>query len=99
MFIANLTYIKPLEAVEKYLQDHIAFLDQHYASGHFIASGRKNPRTGGIILIKAGSKEEVQDIIKQDPFYQHHIADYDIIEFEASKYSPNFAAVLHSYTQ
>ena len=41
MFIINLTYIKPLEEVEKHLQKHINFLDQHYKKGYFIASGRK----------------------------------------------------------
>ena len=94
MFIANLTYIKPLEDVEQYLTEHIQFLDKHYSSGHFIASGRKNPRTGGIILIKADNLSTVHDIIKQDPFYQHQIADYEIIDFEASKYSPEFKHVL-----
>jgi len=43
MFIVNLTYIKPLDAVEKYLEKHINFLNQYYAKGLFIASGRKNP--------------------------------------------------------
>ena len=53
MFIVNLTYIKPLDAVEKYLEKHIDFLNQYYTKGLFIASGRKNPRTGGIILMRA----------------------------------------------
>ena len=51
MFIVNLTYIKPLDKVEKFLEKHIDFLNQYYTKGHFIASGRKNPRTGGIILM------------------------------------------------
>ena len=45
MFIVNLTYIKPLDTVEKFLEKHIDFLNQYYTKGHFIASGRKNPRT------------------------------------------------------
>ena len=53
MFIVNLTYIKPLDTVEKFLEKHIDFLNQYYTKGHFIASGRKNPRTGGIILMRA----------------------------------------------
>ena len=53
MFIVNLTYIKPLDEVEEFLEKHIDFLNQYYTKGHFIASGRKNPRTGGIILMRA----------------------------------------------
>lgn len=45
MFIINLTYIEPLEAVEKHLEKHIDFLNQYYTKGLFIASGRKNPRS------------------------------------------------------
>ncbi len=41
MFIANLTYVKPLTEVEKYLEEHIAFLNKHYEAGKFICSGRK----------------------------------------------------------
>ena len=75
MFIVNLTYIKPLDAVEKYLEKHINFLNQYYTKGLFIASGRKNPRTGGIILVRAKNKEAVQEIITHDPFYQNKIAN------------------------
>ena len=94
MFIINLTYIEPLEAVEKHLEKHIDFLNQYYTKGHFIASGRKNPRTGGIILMRAKNKEAVQEIITHDPFYQNEIAQYEIIEFEASKYCPEFETIV-----
>ena len=94
MFIINLTYIEPLEVVEKHLQEHINFLNHYYAEGLFIASGRKSPRTGGIILMQAENKEVVQEIIRQDPFYKNKIAQYDIIESEASKYCPELKTLL-----
>ena len=94
MFIVNLTYIKPLDEVEKFLEKHIEFLNQYYTKGHFIASGRKNPRTGGIILMRAKNKEAVQEIITHDPFYQNEIAQYGVIEFEASKYCPEFETII-----
>ena len=94
MFIVNLTYIKPLDEVEKFLEKHIDFLNQYYTEGHFIASGRKNPRTGGIILMRAKNKDAVQEIITHDPFYQNKIAQYDVIEFEASKYCPEFETII-----
>ena len=96
MFIVNLTYIKPLDEVEKHLEKHIDFLNQYYTKGLFIASGRKNPRTGGIILVRAKNKEAVQEIIAHDPFYQNEIAQYEIIEFEASKYCPELKNVLNN---
>lgn len=85
MFIANLTYIKPLAEVEKYLEEHIAFLDKHFKAGKFICSGRKNPRTGGIILFNAKDEMEMKEMISQDPFNINAIASYEIIEFYPTK--------------
>ena len=94
MYIIILTYQKDLSEVEKHLEAHRAYLDRHYASGHFIASGAQVPRKGGVILCKAGSKEEILDIIAQDPFHEHRIAGYQIIEFTPTKFSEAFGKVL-----
>lgn len=90
MFIVNLTYILPLEEVEKHLTEHIAFLDQYYGSGNFVCSGRKNPRTGGVILCNAKNIEEVNEIIREDPFYKNKVAAYDVLEFQPTKYANAF---------
>ncbi|AZB10304.1 GTP cyclohydrolase [Chryseobacterium sp. G0162] len=90
MFIISLTYKVPIENVERYIPEHNSFLQKHYDLGFFIASGRKEPRTGGIIICRAASKNEVEQIIKDDPFNIHQIADYDITEFIPSKYNENF---------
>ena len=44
MFIAILTYKKPLEEVDRYLQAHRDYLAEHYATGDFIMSGPQTPR-------------------------------------------------------
>ena len=94
MYLIILTYQKDLSEVEKHLEAHRAYLDKHYASGHFVASGAQVPRTGGVILCKAGNRGEVEVIITQDPFYKHQIAAYQIIEFTPTKYSEAFGKVL-----
>ncbi len=81
MFIAILTYIKPLEEVDRFLQAHRDYLAEHYAAGDFIASGPQNPRVGGVIMIKASDRDAVNTIISQDPFNINSIADYQIVEF------------------
>ena len=94
MYIIILTYQKDLSEVEKHLEAHRAYLDKHYASGHFIASGAQVPRTGGVILSKASNRGAVEAIITQDPFYEHRIAAYQIIEFTPTKYAEAFGKVL-----
>lgn len=81
MFIAILTYKKPLEEVDRFLQAHREYLAKHYAAGDFIASGPQTPRVGGVIMMKATDRAVVDSIIAQDPFNINGIADYQIVEF------------------
>lgn len=90
MFIINLTYKVKLEEVDKHLEAHIAYLKQQYAQTNFIASGRKVPRTGGIILSQIKDKQDLLDILAQDPFHKHGLADYELIEFIPSMTSEAF---------
>ena len=81
MFIAILTYKKPIEDVDRFLQANRNYLADHYAAGNFIASGPQTPRIGGVIMIKADNREAMDSIIVQDPFNINGIADYQIVEF------------------
>lgn len=81
MFIAILTYQKPLSEVDQFLAAHREYLAKHYAAGDFIASGPQIPRVGGVIMIKANDRTAVETIIAQDPFNIKDIAEYKIVEF------------------
>ena len=81
MFIAILTYKKPLEEVDRFLQAHRDYLAEHYTGCDFIASGPQTPRVGGVITIKTECRAAVDSIIAQDPFNVNGIADYQIVEF------------------
>lgn len=81
MFIIQLTYTRPLAEVDQLLDDHKLFLEKYYAEGIFILSGRKQPRTGGVILARAESIAAIEKIIAEDPFNQHGLAEYSITEF------------------
>ena len=94
MFIINLTYKAELEVIEQLLQKHVAFLDEQYELGNFLASGRKVPRSGGIILSHIKSKDELKKIIAKDPFKQNDVADYELIEFIPSKTDKQLAFLL-----
>ncbi|WP_237275748.1 YciI family protein [Tenacibaculum ovolyticum] len=85
MFIINITYKTELEKVNQFLNEHIKFLDEQYKLGNFLASGRKVPRTGGIILSKINNKPVLERIIKRDPFSINKLANYELIEFIPSK--------------
>lgn len=90
MFIAILTYIRPLEEVDALIPEHVRFLDRHYDEGLFVASGRRVPRTGGVILIASDNREGVQTVLSQDPFAVGKVATYELIEFAPTKMKSGF---------
>jgi uncharacterized protein YciI len=96
VFVINLQYVAPLEEVDKSLTEHVAFLNANYDKGIFVASGRKVPRTGGIILAKNVTREELDGILDQDPFKARNLATYEVTEFVASMTSPELAVLQES---
>ena len=85
MFVIELIYKAELAEIDAQMRSHMAFLKKHYAAGNFLVSGRKIPRDGGIILAVGKSKQEIEDIMKQDPFCKRGLAEFRVIEFRASQ--------------
>ena len=88
MFIVTLTYLKPVEDVDALMPGHIEWLNQGYDDGLFVASGRRIPRTGGVILARSGDEQALVDFLARDPFAIHGAARFDIVEFSATKTAP-----------
>ena len=95
MFVVSLTYVCELSEVDKYLDSHMEYLNKQYVNGVFLASGRKTPRTGGIIFAQAESREVLEHILSADPFKVHGLANYEITEFVASKAAPELDFLIH----
>lgn len=85
MFIIELTYKVPVAEIDAAMAPHIEYLEKYYHKGNFLASGRKEPRDGGMIFVKAASRKEVEAIVAEDPFNINGLASYRIIEFRATK--------------
>ena len=85
MFIIELVYKTDLATIDAHMAAHVTFLKKYYASGNFLISGRKIPRDGGIILAVGKSRQHIETIVEEDPFFKHGLADFRIIEFRASQ--------------
>ena len=94
MFIINLNYVVPLEQLDAHMTEHVKYLHKYYKLNVFVASGRKVPRTGGIILALAKSREAVEAIIHEDPFYIHKLAEFSVTEFLTSQSHPDIKKLL-----
>ncbi len=79
MFLLSLTYKVPNDEVDRHLDAHKAWLKEGYDAGIFMASGRKVPRTGGMIFAR-GSHAEIDAMARRDPFYVNGVADFVLNE-------------------
>lgn len=94
MFVIELIYKAELSEIDANMRAHMAFLKKHYAAGHFLVSGRKVPRDGGVILALGESREQIEGFIKEDPFVARGLSDYRIIEFRESQRADSIDALL-----
>jgi uncharacterized protein YciI len=85
MFVIELVYKADLAQIDEHMVAHVKYLKKYYAAGNFLVSGRKMPRDGGIILAVGTSREQIEAIIREDPFHARGLADFRIIEFRASQ--------------
>lgn len=95
MYLILLHYKSDLKTVDSFVPEHARFLQKNYEQGNFLMSGRRIPRTGGIIVARAESEEKLREIIKEDPFYLNGVSEYEIIPFIASMTAPD----LESYKE
>ncbi|MCS5423094.1 MULTISPECIES: YciI family protein [Psychrilyobacter] len=94
MFIINITYKVDLTEVESHLEKHIEYIKEEFSKGNFIASGKKNPRDGGIIISNLEDKAELEAILDRDPFKINDIAIFNIIEFLPTRVGKGYENLL-----
>lgn len=86
MFILLLTYRDGvLDRLDPLLPEHYAYVDRHLATGTFLLTGRKIPRTGGAILAQGPDRAAIERIVTEDPFLREGLADYQIVEIHPTR--------------
>src|SRR5262245_30277687 len=97
MFGIELVYKADLVKIDAHMKAHVKFLKKYYASGNFLVSGRKIPRDGGIILAVGKSRQDIEAIVQEDPFFARGLAEFRIIEFRASQKADDVVARIDRY--
>jgi uncharacterized protein YciI len=93
VFVLLLTYVKPLPEVDALMREHVAWLKEHYAAGRFVVSGRRIPRTGGVILARGDDRAEIEALAATDPFVRGGVATCEVVQFRASQTAPGLDAL------
>jgi len=88
MFLLELTYTADLTRIDAAMKAHMQWLNTQYAAGHFLVSGRKIPRDGGVIIATGPSRKAIEAIASEDPFVARGLATVRVVEFRASQKTP-----------
>lgn len=97
MFVIELVYKAELSRIDAHMKEHMVFLRKYYRAGNFLVSGRKIPRDGGVILAVGESREQIEEIAREDPFVRDGLAEPRIIEFRESQRADDIPARLAKY--
>lgn len=83
MFIIDIK-LTETNIAEEAISAHRAWFKKYFDAGKFMLVGpRVDLDHAGIIVAKADSRQEVDELIKQDVFYPNG-ATYDVMEFKAN---------------
>jgi uncharacterized protein YciI len=85
MHIVTLAYVAGLAEIDAAISDHVAWLDGNYADGAFIASGRQEPRVGGVIFTAGITRQDLDKRLALDPFNKRGLAEYTVVTFNPSR--------------
>lgn len=89
-FIVEITYRVPWQQMEAEIMEHRQLLDEGLAAGWVLAAGPRDPRIGGVAIVKADSMGDLERFFARGPYIQKGLADYRFIEFNPLKMQPEF---------
>jgi uncharacterized protein YciI len=93
MFVIVLTYTAPVEEIDAALPAHLEWLTEQYDQGRFLASGKRHPRTGGVVIARRMPRPDLDAILETDPFAVGDLAKYEVIEFSATTTVPELSSL------
>ncbi|ODN42312.1 YciI family protein [Piscirickettsia litoralis] len=80
MLLIKLDYKVDLAHLDQHKAAHRIIIENYMNDSLVLLAGPLEPRTGGMILF-TDTKEQAWQMIEQDPFYTHHLAEYAVIEW------------------
>jgi uncharacterized protein YciI len=91
MFVVLSRYTAPLAEIDALMAEHRAWLAPLYERGVFVLTGRREPRTGAVMIARGLTLEELDATLAEDPFRRAGLLQHEVIEFIASGTHPGLA--------
>lgn len=77
--------------------EHRAFIDEHIAAGRILLGGPSVPWDGGIIVVCARDRAEVDAMVASDPVARAGITDYEVTEWRTTTRAHDITAVIDAH--
>lgn len=85
MFVVLLKFSANKAKASQFMEGHNAWLRDGFEKGVFLLAGTIQPKLGGAIVAHSATLEQIQEIVKKDPFVTENIVVAEIIEITPSK--------------
>jgi len=81
MFLVDMNFTDMKIITPELTLKHKNYLEEEYKSSKLMFGGRKNPRTGGILISCHESEQALKQMLSLEPFIQSGAVSYSITEF------------------
>ncbi|MDG4796240.1 YciI family protein [Micromonospora sp. WMMD1082] len=83
------------QEAERFVADHVRFLERYHRDGTFLVSGQAVPsEEGGVIVAGAVDRATIERIVAEDPFVVAGVAAYRVTTIDPARVHPALADVL-----
>lgn len=85
MFVILLNFSANKANASQFMDGHNAWLRDGFEKGIFLLAGTIQPKLGGAIVAHNAKIEQIQEIVKKDPFVSENVVAAEILEITPSK--------------
>ncbi len=85
MFVILLNFSANKANASQFMDGHNAWLRDGFEKGSFLLAGTIQPKLGGAIVAHNATLEQIQEIVKKDPFVSENVVAAEILEITPSK--------------
>jgi uncharacterized protein YciI len=82
LFVVLLHYTRPLAEVDAVRAEHVRHLERQAARGLVHAWARRDPASGGVLIVSAPHRAAVDAMVAEDPYVTAGVARAEIVEFK-----------------
>jgi len=86
--VLTLTYLQPLEVIDKTRPEHLAWLQQEVEDGTVLLAGRLQDQSGSVLITADISADEAENLMAADPYQQAGLVRYERIGFNGAFRAP-----------